>query len=109
MRACVECSLSTYKFEDANLEASLNHFDLSYELKSRDVERRFFTSKLIHETQHRIVTGNEKWILMKKNKRKTYYAQPSMYYELLNPGETIVARSYRLQLFVVENIQTRTF
>ncbi|GBP98280.1 Integrator complex subunit 2 [Eumeta japonica] len=41
---------------------------LPYELKPRDVKRRFLTCELLHQQQkrkyflHRIVTGNEKWI-----------------------------------------------
>ncbi|EGI70038.1 Mariner Mos1 transposase, partial [Acromyrmex echinatior] len=47
-----------------------------YELKPRDVERRFFTwEQLIQRQQrksflHRIVTGNEKWILRQSQEEK---------------------------------------
>jgi len=52
-----------------------------YELKSRDVERRFFTCEQLIQTQqrkdflHRIVTGDEKWIFY-DSKKKKYYAKP---------------------------------
>jgi len=57
-----------------------------YELKPRDIERRFFTcefeSQLIQRQQrkgflHRIVTGNEKWIFYDNLKKKKYYTKPS--------------------------------
>ena len=47
-----------------------------YELKSRDVKRRFFTCQLLLHPQkrkgflHRIVTGDEKWIQYDNPKRK---------------------------------------
>lgn len=53
-----------------------------YELKPRDVERRFFTSELLLERHqrkgflHRIVTGDEKWIYYDNPKKKKYYAKP---------------------------------
>nr|XP_012218141.1 PREDICTED: uncharacterized protein LOC105669663 [Linepithema humile] len=53
-----------------------------YELKPRDVERRFFTCELLIQRQqrkgflHRIVTGDEKWIFYDNPKRKKYYAKP---------------------------------
>ncbi|EGI68867.1 Mariner Mos1 transposase [Acromyrmex echinatior] len=51
-----------------------------YELKSRDVERRFFTCEQLIQRQqrkvflHRIVTGDEKWIFYNPKKKK-YYAK----------------------------------
>jgi len=53
-----------------------------YELKSRDVERRFFPCEQLIQRQqrkdflHRIVTGDEKWIFCDKPKKKNYYAKP---------------------------------
>ena len=48
-----------------------------YELKPRDVERRFFTCEQLIQTQqrekvflHRIVTGDEKWIFYNSKKKK---------------------------------------
>jgi len=52
-----------------------------YELKPRNVERRFFTcEQLIQKQQrkgvlHRIVTGDEKWIFYDNPKKKKYYAK----------------------------------
>lgn len=49
---------------------------MSYELKPRDIERRFLTCELLLDRQrkkgflHRIVTGNEKWTLHNNSKRK---------------------------------------
>jgi len=49
---------------------------VSYELKPRDVERRFFTCKQLIQRQqrkgflHRIVTGDEKWILRQLQEEK---------------------------------------
>ena len=59
---------------------------MPYELKPRDIERRFFTcefeSQLIQRQQrkgflHRIVTGNEKWIFYENLKKKKYNTKPS--------------------------------
>jgi len=56
---------------------------MSYELKSRDVERRFFTCEQLIQRQqrkdflYRIVTGDEKWIFYDNLKKKKYYAKPS--------------------------------
>ncbi|EGI67223.1 Mariner Mos1 transposase [Acromyrmex echinatior] len=53
-----------------------------YELKPRDVERRFFTCEQLIQRQqrkgflHRIVTGDEKWIFYDNPKQKKYYAKP---------------------------------
>ena len=74
---------------------------------------------------HRIVTGDEKWIHYDKPKHKKLYVKPGqpaksaakqnihgamvmlciwwdlkgvLYYELLNPGETINGERYRTQL-----------
>ena len=55
---------------------------VSYELKPRDVERRFFTCEQLIQRQqkkgflHRIVTGDEKWIFYDNPKKKKYYAKP---------------------------------
>jgi len=52
-----------------------------YELKPRDVEKRFFTcEQLIQKQQrkgflHRIVTGDEKWIFYDNPKKKKYYTK----------------------------------
>jgi len=52
-----------------------------YELKPRDVERRFFTCEQLIQRQqrkgflHRIVTGDEKWIFY-DNPKKKKYAKP---------------------------------
>jgi len=54
----------------------------AYELKPRDVERRFFTCEQLIQRQqrkgflHRIVTGDEKWIFYDNLKKKIYYAKP---------------------------------
>ena len=102
-----------------------------YELKLRDVERRFFTCELLIERQnrkgflHRVVTGDEKWIHYDNPKRKKSWGLPGhaststakqnihgkkimlciwwdqvgvVYFELLQPGETITGDRYRLQL-----------
>jgi len=100
-----------------------------YELKPRDLERRFFTCEQLLQRQkrkdilHRIVTGNEKWIHYDNLKRKkslgksghasttgsNIYGSKLMlciwwdqegvvYYELLQPNETIIRDRYRLQL-----------
>jgi len=51
-----------------------------YELKPRNVERRFFTCEQLIQRQqrkdflHRIVTGDEKWIFY-DNPKKKYYAK----------------------------------
>jgi len=53
-----------------------------YELKPRDVERRFFTCEQLIQRQqrkdflHRIVTGDKKWIFYDNLKKKKYYAKP---------------------------------
>jgi len=50
-----------------------------YELKLRDVERRFFTCEQLNREKvflHRIVTGDEKWIFYDNPKKKKYYAKP---------------------------------
>jgi len=53
---------------------------VSYELKPRDVERRFFTCEQLIQREkvflHRIVTGDEKWIFYDNPKKKKYYAKP---------------------------------
>ena len=55
-----------------------------YELKPRDVERRFFTCEQLIQRQqrkgflHRIVTGDEKWIFYDNFKKKKYYRCTSM-------------------------------
>jgi len=53
-----------------------------YELKARDVERRFCMSEMLLERHkrksflHRIVTGDEKWIHYDNPKRKRSYVKP---------------------------------
>jgi len=53
-----------------------------YELKPRDVGRRFFTCEQLIQRQqrkgflHRIVTGDEKWIFYDNPKKKKFYAKP---------------------------------
>lgn len=53
-----------------------------YELKPRDVERRFCMSEMLLERQkkksflHRIITGDEKWIHYDNPKRKKSYVKP---------------------------------
>jgi len=49
-----------------------------YELKPKDVERRFFTcEQLIQRQQKRFfVTGDEKWIFYDNPKKKKYYVKP---------------------------------
>ena len=95
-----------------------------YELKLRDVERRFFTCEQLNREKvflHRIVTGDEKWIFYDNHKKKKYYTKPSqslsststprpniygskimlciwwdqkgVYYEVLKPGDSIMAIS----------------
>jgi len=55
---------------------------VSYELKPRDVERRFFTCEQLIQRQQRkgflhwIVTEDEKWIFYNNPKKKKYYAKP---------------------------------
>lgn len=104
---------------------------IPYELKPRDVERRFLTCELLLQRYkrksflHRIVTGDEKWIYYDNPKRKKSWVKPGqpsssvskrnihgsklllciwwdqrgvVYYELLNPNETITGDRYRLQL-----------
>jgi len=102
-----------------------------YELKPRDIERRFFVSEQLLNRQkrkgflHRIVTGDEKWIHYDNPKRRKSWGKPGhaststakpnihgsklllciwwdqvgvVYYELLQPNETITGDRYRLQL-----------
>ena len=102
-----------------------------YELKPKDVERRFFTCEQLLERHkrksflHRIVTGDEKWVHYDNPKRRATYGYPGhasvstavqnihglklmlciwwdqqgvVYYELLQPGETITGEVYRRQL-----------
>lgn len=102
-----------------------------YELKPRDVERRFFICEQLLQRQkrkgflHRIVTGDEKWVHYDNPKRKKSWCRPGepststakanihgakimlciwwdqlgvVYYELLQPGETITGERYRTQL-----------
>lgn len=102
-----------------------------YELKPRDVERRFFTCELLLQKQnrksflHRIVTGDEKWIHYDNPKRKKSWGKPGhastsmakpnihgkklmlciwwdqhgvIYFELLQPNETINGERYQQQL-----------
>jgi len=53
-----------------------------YELKLKNVERRFFTCEQLIQRQqkksflHQIVTGDEKWIFYDNPKKKKYYAKP---------------------------------
>jgi len=53
---------------------------VSYELKPRDIERRFFTCEQLIQRQqrkgflHRIVTEDKKWIFYNPKKKK-YYAK----------------------------------
>lgn len=53
-----------------------------YELKSRDVERRFLMCELLLQRQkrkcflHRIITGDEKWIHYDNPKRKKSWGMP---------------------------------
>lgn len=53
-----------------------------YELKPRDVERRFCMSEMLLERHkkksflHRIVTGDEKWIYYENSQRKKSYVKP---------------------------------
>jgi len=55
---------------------------MPYELKPRDVERRFFTCEQLIQRQqrkdflHQIVTEYEKWIFYDNLKKKKYYAKP---------------------------------
>ena len=102
-----------------------------YELKQRDVERRFFTNEQLLQRQnrkgflHRIVTGDEKWIHYDNPKRRKSWGKPGhatnstakpnihgkklmlciwwdllgvIYYELLQPNETITGERYQQQL-----------
>lgn len=102
-----------------------------YQLKPRDVERRFCMSEILlarHKKKgflHRIITGDEKWIHYDNPKRKKSWGLPGhaststakpnihgkklmlciwwdqlgvVYYELLNPSETITGTLYRTQL-----------
>jgi len=49
---------------------------MPYELKPRDIERRFFTCEQLIQRQqrkdflHRIVTGDKKWILRQPQEEK---------------------------------------
>jgi len=53
-----------------------------YELKPRNVERRFFTCEMLlarHKRKgflHRIVTGDEKWILYDNPKKRKSWGSP---------------------------------
>ena len=55
---------------------------MPYELKPRDIERRFFTCEQLIQRQqrksflHRIMIGDEKWIFYDNLKKKKYYAKP---------------------------------
>lgn len=102
-----------------------------YELKPRDLERRFCACEQLlqrHKRKgflHRIVTGDEKWIQYSNSKRKKSWGLPGhastssarpniptakvmlciwwdqigvIYYELLEPDETITGERYRTQL-----------
>jgi len=102
-----------------------------YELKPRDVERRFFTCEQLLQRHHRkrflhrIVTGDEKWIRYDNPKRRKTWGYPGhaatstakpnihgkklllciwwdqlgvIYYELLQPNETITGERYQHQL-----------
>ena len=54
---------------------------MPYELKPRDIKRRFFTCEQLIQRQqrkgflHRIVTGDEKWIFYDNPTKKKYYAK----------------------------------
>ena len=54
---------------------------MPYELKPRDIEKRFFTCEQLIQRQqkkgflHRIVTRDEKWIFYDNHKKKKYYAK----------------------------------
>jgi len=54
---------------------------MPYELKSRDVKRRFFTCEQLIQRQqrkdflHQIVTGDEKWTFYDNPKKIKYYAK----------------------------------
>lgn len=102
-----------------------------YQLKPRDVERRYFTCKQLLQRYkrksflHRIVTGDEKWVHYDNPKRRATYGYPGhassstaaqnihgqkvmlcvwwdqlgvVYYELLQPNDTITGEVYRRQL-----------
>jgi len=98
-----------------------------YELKPRNVERRFFICEMLlarHKRKgflHRIVTGHEKWIHYDNSKKRKSWGPPVMlqhrqpsrifmekthvfggislvYYELLKSNETITGALYRTQL-----------
>jgi len=51
-------------------------------MKSRNIEKQFFTCEQLIQRQqrksflHRIVTGDEKWIFYDNPKKKKYYAKP---------------------------------
>lgn len=55
---------------------------MSYELKPRDIKRRFFTCELLLQRQrrkgflHHIVTSNEKWIHYDNPKRRKSWCKP---------------------------------
>jgi len=55
-----------------------------YELKPRDLERRFFTCEQLLQRQkrkdflRRIVTGDEKWIYYDNSKRKKSWDKPGI-------------------------------
>ena len=98
---------------------------IPYELKSRDVKRRFFAYEQLLQRQnrkgfsHRIVTEDEKWVHYDNPTHRklwgiprhasTSTARPNIhgicwdqlivvYYELLKPSETITGDRYRTQL-----------
>jgi len=54
---------------------------MPYELKPRDIERRFFICEQLIQRQqrkgflHRIMIGDEKWIFYNNPKKKKYYAK----------------------------------
>ena len=77
-----------------------------YELKPRDVERRFFTCEQLIQRQQRkgflhwIVTGGEKWIFYdpgRNRKKKKYYAKPGQSLPQ-HHGRTFMVRKYALYL-----------
>ena len=105
-----------------------------YELKPRDVERRFFTCEQLLQRQnwkgflHRIVTGDENSVHYDNSKHRKSWGMPghaststakpnnddakdmlcvmlnhlgAVYYELLEPIETITGDRYRTQLIRV--------
>ena len=73
---------------------------MSYELKPRDVERRFFTCEQLIQRQqrkdflHRIVIGDEKWILYDNSKKKKYYTKPGQSLPSINNINTMAEHSW---------------